>query len=270
MVKHFLINPNIAELSQEEIQSIEKQSTQLSDNIWKKREGKAKEAVQEKCTLKYIDGRVIIMVDLEKKNQTTFSNGTVIRLERQFNNFNRRETQPVQGIVISAEYIPEGSEILISHNALHESNKIFSYKTSSPDIQYYSIPESDCFAWTDKDGTIKPMKNFEFALRVYEPYRGNIAGIKPTLMKEVLFITTGKLAGNVVHTLKAADYQVVYQGQNGKEANLIRIRHSEDENFDREEILAISNSLTERYNNGELKIGLSISDCETIQERGTI
>ena len=266
MAKHFLINPNIAELSKEEIQSIEKQSTQLSDNLWKKKEDKAKEAIKEKCNLKYIQGRVIIKVDLEKKNQTTFSNGTVIRLERQFNNFNRRETEPVQGTVISAEYIPEGSEILISHNALHDSNKIFSYKTSSPDIQYFSIPETDCFAWTDTDGTIKPMKNFEFALRVYEPYRGNIAGIKPTLMKEVLFITTGHLANNIVHTLKAADYQVVYQGGNGKEANLIRVRHSESEDFEREEILAISHSLTERYNNGELKIGLTLSDCKTIKE----
>lgn len=266
MVKHFLVNPNINHLSQQEIQAIEVESTELSSTIWKNRENAAKEAIQEKCTLKHTYDRVIIKVDLQKKNQTTFSNGTTIRLERQYNNFNRRETEPVQGTVISAEYIPAGCEILISHNALHDSNRIFSYKSKSPDIQYFSIPEYECFAWTDKDGTIKPMKNFEFGLRVFQPYQGNVCGIKPLQIKDVLYITTGKLAGNVVHTLKSSDYTIVYQGQDGKEANLIRIRHSEDENFDREEIQAIDHDLTERLKKGELLIGLEIQDAKTINE----
>lgn len=266
MAKTFLINPNLTPLSQKEIQTIEKENTNFTNNAWIKREGKAKEALQEKCNLRHIHERVIIMVDLEKKNQTTFSNGTTIRLERQYNNFNRRETEPVQGTVISAEYIPEGSEILISHNALHDSNKIFSYKTHSPDVQYYSIPETDCFAWRDKQGEMQPMANFEFGLRVYKPYTGRISFITPKIINDVLYLTTGHLKGKVVHTLKASDYQVVFQGQNGKEDNLIRIRHSENSNFDREEIQAISKDLTENVNRGTLHIGLTPQDCKPLNE----
>lgn len=220
-------------------------------------------------SLKHIEGRVVCSVDLEGKNWHTFADGTKIRLEREYNEFNRRITQPVNGTVISAEHIPEGSEILIHHNALHEVNRVYDYKRLSgedvaSDVKYYSLPETDCFAWRDKDGELKPMKNFAFALRVYEPYKGVLQGILPKIVPNVLYITTGELTGLVCHVLKAADYEIIYQGQSGREERIIRCRYFPDEINEREEIVAISNSLTKKVNDGSLIIGLSVSDAKPL------
>lgn len=110
------------------------------------------------------------------------------------------------------------------------------------------------------------MKNFEFALRVYKPYSGRIAFITPEIVKDVLYITTGKLKNKVCHTLKASDYTIIYQELNGREGRLIRLRHSEDSSFEREEITAVSHPLTEQVNNGELMIGLEPSKAKTLKE----
>lgn len=265
-VKHFLLNPEINPLSKEDIAQIEQANLKLVNDNWIKREQKSKEQFEQECNLKHTFGRVIVKVNLEAKNVHTFANGTQIRRERQFNEFNRRITQPAQGIAISGEGIPKGSEILIAHNSTHDTNKIFSYKTQSPDIQYFSIPEYDCFAWRNEQGEMQPMPNFEFGLRVYKQYQGRISFITPELVKDTLFITTGQLKGNVVHTLKAADYQIVFQGLDGKEDNLIRIRHSEDPEFDREEVVAISNDLTEKVLCGTLHIGLTPENCKPLNE----
>lgn len=217
--------------------------------------------------LKHIEGRVVCSVDLEMKNSHRFSDGTTIRLERQYNNFNKRETEPVNGFVISAENIPIGSEILIHHNSLHDVNRIYNYQALSgaevsSSTKYYSIPETECFAWRNKDGKLMPMKNFAFALRVFEPYNGILEGIQPKLVKEVLYITTGEMKGLVCHVLKASDYEIVFQGQEGREERIIRCRHFEDEANEREEIVAISNSLTRKVNDGKLLVGLSVSDAK--------
>lgn len=266
MLKHFLVNPNINYLDKDSVLSIETTKRQRAGNIWNEREIKAKKAFREKCTLKYVPNRVIVKVDLQLKNHHTFSDGQVIRLERQFNNFNRRETEPVNAIVISSEHIPTNSEILISHNALHDSNKIFSYPSSSSDIQYFSIPEAECFAWRDKGGKLRPMKNFEFGLRVFRPYTGIISNIEPTILKDTLLVTTGKFKGNVVNTLKASDYEIVFQNKKGQEERLIRIRHSDDSDFDREEITCINHELTDQVNNNELLIGYDKNNSKYISE----
>lgn len=263
-VKHFLLNPEVKYSTKEDIQEIEQRSIGISEQVWTAREKAAMEAMEEDCPLKHTFGRVIVRVNLESKNYHTFHSGTVIRRERNFNEFNRRITQPTNAIVISGENIETGSEILISHNALHDTNKIFSYKSKSKDVQYFSIPEYDCFAWRDKNGEMRPMKNFEFGLRVYKPYTGHLTGLPHELIKDVLYITTGELKGNVVHTLNASDYEIIFQNTDGREANLIRVRHSEDENFDREEIQAISHSLTDDLKRGTLLIGITEKDCKKL------
>lgn len=220
--------------------------------------------------LKYISGRVIVEVDIEKKNSHKFQDGTEIRLERKYNEFNRRITEPVNATVISAEHIPSGSEILIGHNSLHDTNKIFNFKPLSgeaiaSDIKYFSLPEEDCFAWRDENNELQPMKDFCFALRVFKPYKGILEGIEPTEIKNVLYITTGYLNGKVVHTLKASDYEIIYQGLDGREARVIRCRHFQDEDNEKEEIVAISGDLTKQVNSGKLLVGLSKSDCKAIK-----
>lgn len=265
-VKHFLISPDINPLSKEEISKIESEKTELSNSAWTSKEQKAKEAFEKESNLKHTFGRVIVKVDTQSKNYHSFGNGLTIRRERNFNEFNRRITQPSNAIVISGEGIDKGSEILISHNSIHDTNRIFDYRNDSPDIHYLSIPEYDCFAWRDKNGVMQPMKNYEFGLRIYRPYTGRISFITPVLLKDVLYITTGSLKGKVVHTLKASDYEIVFQDLDGQEGNLIRFRHSDDDTFDREEVQAINHELTEQVNSGILFVGITEKDCKNINE----
>lgn len=218
--------------------------------------------------LQAVGGKVIISVDLESKNSHTFSDGTKIRLERQYNNLNRRETHPVNATVISGEGMKSGSQILIHPNMTHETYRIYDYAPLSgiiegSDIKYYSIPEEQCYAWLDGD-TWKPLKNFDFALRVYVPYTGLIDGIEPTLLKDILYVTTGELKGNIIHTLKSCDYEVIFQGTNGQEDRLIRFRHFPNEENVREEVIAIDGNLTKKLKNKQLLIGLSPLNAKTI------
>jgi hypothetical protein len=220
--------------------------------------------------LKHIHGRVIVKIDTDLKNWHTFASGKKIRLERGWENFNNREVQPVNAIVISAENIPQGSEILIHHNSIHDVNRIFDYTPLSSEaeadcIKYYSLPEHDCFAWRRENGELKPLKGFQFALRVFEPYKGILNGIPPKLMQDILYITTGKLAGNVCHVLVASDYEIVYQGLEGREERIIRIRHNDEEEIEREEIIAVNHSLTGKMLNGELFVGLIPSDAMPVK-----
>lgn len=263
-IKHFVINPESNPSNAEDILEIETKKTEKLENIWAEREAKAAQVLQEESFLKHTYGRVVVKVDIEKKNYHTFENGTKIRRERNFNEFNRRITQPSNAIVISGDGIEKDSEILISHNAIHDTNRIFDYRNDSINIQYFSIPEYDCFAWRDKNGVMQPMKNYEFALRIFQPYQGMIIGTPPVQLKDILYITTGKLKNKVIHVLKASDYQIVYQELNGKEGNLIRIRHSENDTFDREEVVAVDHNLTEQVKNGKLLVGVTHKDCKKI------
>lgn len=218
--------------------------------------------------LQAVEGKVIISVDLESKNSHTFSDGTKIRLERQYNNLNRRETHPVNATVISGEKMKSGSQILIHPNMTHETYRIYDYAPLSgiiegSDIKYYSIPEEQCYAWLDGD-TWKPLKNFDFALRVYIPYAGLVDGIEPTLVKDVLYVTTGEFKGKVVHTLKSCDYEIIFQGPNGQEDRLIRFRHFPGQEHEREEVIAVDEYLTEKVNNKKLIIGLSPIKAKTV------
>lgn len=218
--------------------------------------------------LKCVHGKVIVSIDLESKNSHTFSDGTKIRLERQYNNLNKRETHPVNAIVISGDGIESGSQILIHPNMTHETYRIYDYlplsgEVEGSDIKYYSIPSEQCYAWFDGNEW-KPLKGFDFGLRVYIPYSGFIQGIEPSLMPDILYVTTGELKGKVVHTLKACDYEIIFQGLNGQEDRLIRFRHFPDESNEREEVIAINEYLTDKVNNGELLVGLSPTKAKTI------
>lgn len=214
--------------------------------------------------LSAVEGRVIVSVDLEGKNSHTFEDGTKIRLERQWNNLNKRETHPVNAIVVDGHGIEKGSQILIHPNMTDDTYKIFNYSSLSgqvegSDVKYFSVPAEQCYAWLDeKDNkTWKPLPNFEFGLRVYRPYKGSIEGIEPSLIKDVLYVTTGEFKGLIVHTLKACDYEIIFQGIHGREERIIRFRHFPNQEHEREEVTVIDNYLTEKLNNGELLIGLS-------------
>lgn len=219
--------------------------------------------------LHHVKGRIVVAINLESKNSHRFEDGTEIKLARGYNNFNQREISPTNATVVSADYIESGREVLIHHNCTHDSNKIFDYKPLSgeeaaSDTKYFSIKEDDCYAWIDGLGQLQPLKNYAFGLRVFKPYEGLLDGVEPTLIKDVLYVTTGALAGSVVHVLKNSDYEIIYQGVSGREDRVIRFRHSEDEEIEREEVVCVSHGLTELVQSGKLLVGYTKTDCQSL------
>lgn len=218
--------------------------------------------------LKSPANRVIIKVDLESKNSHTFKDGTKIKLERQYDNFNMRYVKPVNAEVVNAKDIPEGAEILIHHNATHDTYKIFNYQRptaeASSDIQYFSIPIEECFMWRIEKGSAwNPLNNFITGLRVFEPYKGFLQGIEPSLIKNKIYVTSGELTGNVVGTVISSDYEIIYQNDDGTEGKIIRLRYYPEGN-DRNEVISVEHEYTERVNNGDLLVGYSISDAKKL------
>ena len=218
--------------------------------------------------LKSPANRVIIKVDLESKNSHTFKDGTKIKLERQYDNFNMRYVKPVNAEVVNAKDIPEGAEILIHHNATHDTYKIFNYQRptaeASSDVQYFSIPIEECFMWrTEKGSTWNALNNFITGLRIFEPYNGFLQGIEPTLVKNKIYVTSGELTGHVVGTVISSDYEIIYQNDDGTEGKIIRLRYYPEGN-DRNEVISVEHEYTERVNNGDLLVGYSVSDAKKI------
>jgi len=230
--------------------------------------------------LTHVKDRVIVSLDMEGKNWHTMPDGTKIRIERKYDCFNMRHVNPVNATVISAEEIPHGSEILIHHNSCHDTNRIFNYKQSSDigDVRYFSIPISECYAWAqsvaiEENGSWRPINKwqplpgFDFALRIFKPYKGIIAGIEPEVIKNILYLTTGIYAGNVMQTLRHCDYQIIFQDINGREGNIIRVRTKENKLEQREsEILFIHQEYTQKVLDGDLIIGLTKSDAKSLKE----
>jgi len=213
--------------------------------------------------------RVIIKVDLESKNSHTFKDGTKIKLERVYDNFNMRYVKPVNAEVVSAKDIPIGSEILIHHNATHDTYKIFNYQRptaeASSNMQYFSIPIEECFMWRDKKGsTWNPLNNFITGLRIFEPYTGFLEGIDPTLVKNKIYVTSGELEGNVVGTVISSDYEIIYQDDDGTEGRIIRLRYYPEGN-DRNEVISIEHEMTNKVKNGDLLVGYNISDAKKLK-----
>src|ERR1700739_1670731 len=100
--------------------------------------------------MRHTQGRIVIKCDMEVKNSHKFNDGTVIRLERGWNNLDRTQTQPINAIVVWAENIPKGVEVLCHHNSFHEAYQIFNHgQLSGSDIagriNYYSVPEDQIF-----------------------------------------------------------------------------------------------------------------------------
>ena len=220
--------------------------------------------------LKAPSNRVIIKVDLESKNSHTFKDGTKIKLERVYDNFNMRYVKPVNAEVVDAKDIPTGAEILIHHNATHDTYKIFNYQRptteASSDIQYFSIPIEECFMWREEKGSPwNALNNFVTALRIFKPYKGMLEGIEPEVMNNKLYITSGELKGRAVNTVISSDYEIIYQNDDGTEGKIIRLRYYPDGN-DRNEIIAINDNMTELIENGELLVGYNKSDAKQLKE----
>ncbi len=266
MGKYFVVDESINTLSKDVVLEIEARKSIRIDSELTQKETIAEQVFAEKDTLKSLHNRVIVKIDMEGKNYHTFDGGMKIRRERQFNNLNFRETVPVNATVISSEKIPEGAEILVDYHAVHDSNRIFNYKSKSPQIQYFSIKINDCYLWNDGKEW-HPVPPYELALRVFKKYEGIISWMKPEKMDNILYVTTGELKGKIIMTLIACDYECVFQDRNGREGNRIRFLPFGDPSVNKEEeAIAIRHDLMKELKNGTLMIGYSLSDCKTLNE----
>ena len=215
--------------------------------------------------------RIICTIDLQKKNFHSFSNGHVISLRRQVDNFDRKHTEPCQAICINggSSGIPAGAEVLCHHNSAHETYRINNYVSVSGNyiaeqVYHYSLPESQVYLWRT-DGDWQPLFGWATALRVFKEYKGILHGIDPKPLKDTLFITSGELRGICVHTVKAADYELVFRDRNGQEKQIIRCRHYEDDpNNNREEIIAINADITKKIWDNEYLVGVRLSDARKL------
>lgn len=223
--------------------------------------------------LKYVPGRIICKIDLEQKNQFTFSNGTTIRLERQFDNFDRKYTEQVMGVVISAENVPTDALILFHHNSTHDSYRIHNHSQLSgeeiaSDIKIFSIMERDCFFWKmPGEEKWNCMPGYATGLRIFIPYAGVLEGIPPKPIKDTLYVTSGEYKGIVVKTLPASDYMITFRNEKGVDENIIRFRPDGIASEEREpEAIAIMEGLTQGVSEGNIWVGLSISDCKPIND----
>lgn len=221
-------------------------------------------------SLKALDGRVIVKIDTQFKNHHTFSHGVTIRLERQWNNLNKSQTEPLQGFVIDAEHIPTGAEVLCHHNVAHPINEISNYHPLSGEeiasaVKLYSVPEVHCYIWRMPGEQWQPLTNFVIADRVFIPYTGPLLGQPSRQIKNVLYIKTGHLKGKVCCTVRASDYAVIFRNEKGVEQTIIRARHYEDGSQpDREELTGVHELFTEMVQEGKLFLGISPSDAKPI------
>jgi hypothetical protein len=222
-------------------------------------------------SLKNIEGRTIVKCDPAQKNQHKFADGTVLKLERNTDNFDRKYTQQVLGECISSDVIPTGAIVLFHHNSNDIQNEIKSIGNLSGEeiasgIKYLSLSNEAVFFWkmtTDNEWNV--LDGYCTALRVFKPYKGVLDGITPTKIENVLYITSGELKGKVCHTVKAADYSITFVNENGKDETIIRARHFPEYNS-RQEIIAIAHDFTSDVLNEKLLIGLSENNCKTLNE----
>jgi hypothetical protein len=223
--------------------------------------------------LKHVDGRVIVQADKEQKNNFTFSNGFVIRIERDYNNLDRSYTQQTFGVVISSEDIPTDALILFHFNALNETNKInnhsgLSGKQIATGIEVYSIPVNQCYLWKMAgEEKWNPCGDYEIAERVFIPYKGILHGIEPKKLKDTLFVKTGQYKGLVVKTDISCDAVIHFRNEKGVDESLIRFRPNGSKEEKREpEALAILNDITDKVKSGEYLVGIEIKDAKPINE----
>lgn len=270
-VKHFVVDPSKRFLSKEDIQSIEQRQNEVMVEWDGERNESAENLLSQEDNLRHVEGRVVVKVDMLAKNHHKFESGLVIRRERQFNEFNRRITQPTNCIVISAEGIEKNAEILVEHNALHETNRINDYKNKfeseeTDRVRYYSISTFECLAWR-KDSEWKPVEGFEFGLRIFKPYEGKLEGIEPTLIEDTLWVTSGMYKGNALRTLRGCDYELIYNESFGVEGSLICFRPEGDEKRNLEaEAVALMHEITDKILSNEYLIGYTTKDAKPLKD----
>lgn len=209
--------------------------------------------------MKAIKGKSLVRVDINKKNWHTFESGLRIEIRRGYNNFDQREVRPVQGICEDSEKIPKGSEVLVHHNATHDTYKVFNEKKlgEENDIVLFSVPDNFIYAYREEGSKEwMPLEGFMIVKRVFQPTVMDAKIYIPTqVLKNRLYVSRGTFEGLCINTAIACDYEIVFQGTNDQEQRLIRMRDTS--NLEYNECLGVDYEYTEKINKGELLVGLT-------------
>lgn len=273
-VKHFIINDKINSISKEDSDLLQSEREAVINDTYLSRDKKVSDFLEKDFNLVHVEGRILIKVDLEYKNNYTFANGQEIRLERGYNNLDNAYVCPTQGLVISGDGMPKGALILFHFNSIHDSNRVFNYSQISgaeieANVGIYSIKEEECFLWKlPNEKEWNPIRNYALGYKVFIPYEGGITGIQPTEIKDVLYIYTGDYAGQCYHTVKNANYRLIFRDpETGRDEEFIRCRPDGDEKSGREpELVAINHAITEKVLNGEYLVGLTPATAKKMND----
>ncbi len=269
-VKHFVISPKPERLSREAIDKIEADKADVFlKGAVDQRDKNEKAFEEESDTIVHSAGRVVIKCNLSTKEDETLSNGLIIARPRDWDCFDMKIKNCTQAKVVSSDTIEKGTMVLIGHNVIHDTNRIFDYKeVTGSDVHYYSIPENQIFLKQDENGDWVTLPPFETALKVWKPYTGILHHIPPTFIKDTLFVTSGELKDKAVKTVKSSDYVITYrEPSTGKTQNIIRFRPFGLEAEHREpEAICVLDDTTEKILNDELIIGIEISDAKTYSQ----
>lgn len=197
--------------------------------------------------MKATQGNVLIKIDLEQKKKYKFSNGAEIFISRG-HEYNLRLDNPNVAEVIDAENIPTGALVLIHHNSIQDSFKVFEEEN------IFSVPNDMVFLYY-YDNEWLPNTGFVIAERIFKPYKGVLIGIESELVKNRMWIVKGLYAGACAITLKNCDYEIVYF-LDGKEHSIIRTRTRE--------IIGEDVLLGEQIKNNIYLVGINPQDAKTL------
>lgn len=216
--------------------------------------------------MKAIRGQIIIRMNVRQKEWYCLAEGVVIEWQRTYN-FNLREDRASYGYAVDGGNVPRGASVLCHHlstepSYLIENDTILTEKERKEGFRIFSIPVDMCFTYDNGDGWI-PCKDFLITQRVYAPYKGRLEGIGNQLVKNRMFVISGMdewgeidLSGKCVVSLENCDYQIIFHKEDNKEYNLIRSRSRE--------IIAVDEQLTKDLKKGRYLVGLSPTDCKTL------
>ena len=222
--------------------------------------------------MKHLKDKVIVKIGTKQKETLDWVGGTTLKIEKG-HDFNLRQDLASMGFMISSDYIPQGSRVL-----LHHLSSQISYEVADEDIltdeerkegyKIFSIPEDNVFCFRLEGETEwQPAKNYLITLRMYQPYLGALVGIDPIRINGRLWVLKGgdlfeeeftDLSGTCCIVTDHSDYEIIFHDTDNKEYRILRTRNRE--------ISAIDHYLTEKVNKGEILLGLNENDCVTLNE----
>lgn len=205
---------------------------------------------------------VLVNIQLDNKTKLKFKSGVELFICKTYN-YNLREDNPSICTIIDGGDLPKGSLALIHHNSVHDTYKISGIEDEEGNIMdnLFSIPNDMVFCYKeDENKEWIPNKDFLITLRVYKPYGGVIAGIRPDLVKQRLYVVKGEiegtdLVGKVAVTTNFSDYEIIFR-EGGIEKSVIRTRSRE--------ILGIDLFSTSKVLSGEYLVGNNLDDIKTV------